>query len=263
MTDRHTLVLEIDPSSLRAMAQAGSRTIVAKHCGDRKLVVAWLAWEPSARDTVVWEESYGLFAAGTAQDGVALRLLAVVDHAIDGALYPFSGSGFGRPQLRANIPPGHYEIQNDAPFALTFGLVQAAAINGRLRRSPMHAVGVGPGNPVDFAPMTTISVWTEGGVEIGSIVRVPPYATTITFHAARRVERCLYDPDGRRFVPAVRRRSLESERRPRPPLEWARRTPTTCMALRKRGKSCLGKLVSTSSRWRNSATTAAAAPALR
>src|ERR1700736_5719553 len=104
MTHRQTLVLQIAPTRLRGITERGLYTVIAKN-GPSETRVAWLAWEPSTCDTIVWDEAYGLYAAGSSlQEGRVIRLGATVDAARDRHTYPFHGEQFGEPIATPHLP---------------------------------------------------------------------------------------------------------------------------------------------------------------
>jgi hypothetical protein len=200
MAESYSIAFEIDAPAIGAFSATGSRIVIARHGGDGRANVAWLAWTPSGSDTVSWGESYGLFAAGPAlREGSGLRIAATLDAAQDRSVYPFSGGAFGAREQTPNVPLGHYDVRNESPGAMAFGLIQTATLNGAQRCSPLNAVVVAPQLSADFIALTSVSIWVQRDTESASIVRVPATAAVISFSADRRAG-CRYDPKSAAFV---------------------------------------------------------------
>jgi hypothetical protein len=215
MTDRFTVGFEIDGESLAALTSADARIVVAKHGAASSGHVAWLAWTPSGRDTLVWRESYGLYAAEAApRQGSPIVPAAVVDPALERTIYPFGEDGFRAHRPASHLPAQHYDVRNDTRSATTFGLLQWAAVNGTAVRSPLNAVVVPAGFTADFAALRTLSIWCAPGARSGSIARIPGTAAVVVFDEMRRTARLRYDARSAGF--AVE--DGASRGRPRPPI---------------------------------------------
>jgi hypothetical protein len=195
MTDRYTIVFEVDARSVRAFAETRTHIVIARHGADGVGNVAWLAWPPSGSDIVVWDESYGLYAATAApRDGQLVKIAAALETARDRSVYPFDGDAFGERQRTAHIPARHYDVRNDSAGAITFGLLQPASVNGSAGGSLPRNAGVVPSSfSADFMALTRASVWTQPDAPSGSIVQVPATAAVLALSAHRRTARCRYD----------------------------------------------------------------------
>lgn len=208
MPDRYTLVLEVDAATLAAMS-ADWRVVVARHRRAGEAHVAWLALRPTGTNTIEWDETYGLYAARPGlRDGEPIAVAAAVDAAVDRFVYPFRDGAFAAPAQAPHVPPRHVDVRNEAPDAVTFGLLQTALVNGAPCRSPLNAIVVPATFTADFTALTAVSVWAERGIAAGSIVRMPAAATTIAFDDVTRTERAWYD--GTRFVRTASRASSPS-----------------------------------------------------
>ena len=84
------------------------------------------------------------------------------------------------------IPSGHYDVWNAGWAALTFGLMQAAAVNGRPFLSPLNAVVLPAAlGAADFRPAEQLVVWTQSGVAAGMVIpEISGKVATIPFGAA-------------------------------------------------------------------------------
>jgi len=205
MADRYTLVLEVDASTLAAMG-ADWRVVVARHRRAGEAHVAWLALQPTGTDTIEWDQTYGLYAARPGvRDGEPIKVAAAVDPAVDRFVYPFRDDRFAAPAQAPHVPSRHFDVRNETPGAVTFGLLQTALVNGIPCRSPLNAIVVPASFTADFAALTAASVWGERGIAAGSIVRMPTAATTIAFDHMTRTEHARYD--GTRFVCSASRAS--------------------------------------------------------
>lgn len=201
MTDRFTIGFEIDGESLAALTGADARIVIAKHGAESSGHVAWLAWTPSGCDTLVWRESYGLYAAEAApREGSPIVPAAVVDPALERAIYPFGEDGFRAHRPASHLPAQHYDVRNDTRSATTFGLLQWAAVNGTAVRSPLNAVVVPAGFTADFTALRTLSIWCAPGARSGSAERIPGTAAVVLFDERRRTARLRYDPHASGFA---------------------------------------------------------------
>jgi hypothetical protein len=192
---QYSLVLDVDDAGLRRLSKAGVRIVVAKPSGNIKPTVAWLADEPSPITTIRWDEACGLYAAHVpVGDGARIAIVAAVHPAADCMIYPFAGTAFSDPVMDERIPRRHYDVRNDGTAPVTFGLLQDATINDRVVRAPLNAVVLPPGLTADFAVTTMIYVWTQAGIEGGSIIsHVPADAAVVAFDSAHRARRCRFD----------------------------------------------------------------------
>lgn len=204
MAQTYSLVVEIDVESLRIMDAAALRIVVAKQSTTGSANVAWVAWPARRTTTVAWAETYGLYAASAAlaRDD-RLRITATAFPAIDRAVYPFRNELFGLPVSDDGIPPRHFDVRNDSAFAATFGLLQAATVDGTPVRGPVNAAVAPPGFTADFTPLTTLRIWAGAVGDGGTVVAVPPHASVVPYDTERRAMHVRYEAHGGRFVPAL------------------------------------------------------------
>jgi hypothetical protein len=198
-----TLVLELGEPDLRALIQCNSRVALAKASGSAPLNAIWLAWAPAAVTTVVWTETYGLYAGAIPQrSGASIRVVASVQPAAERASYAFLGHAFAPPVVAADLPRRHYEIRNVSRSPAAFGLLQAATIDGVLVTAPLNAVVLPPDVGADFAHFDTVYLWLQAGVFGATVAaHISQATTTIVYAAGERVKRYRYDARTSLFLP--------------------------------------------------------------
>jgi hypothetical protein len=209
MPQEHTLVVEIDAAGLRALGAGEARLAIGKSVGSAPPSAAWLAWVPSGSNTIVWSETYGVFAARVPGASAApLQLLASVHPAAERTIYPFLGDAFAEPSPAHDIPRRHYDVRNDAPFAAAFGLLQAATLNGAAVVAPVNAVVLPPGFIADFSAMAKLYVWAQRGPLAGApVAHVPADAAVVEFAPGDAAKHYRYDSASAVFVPSWSRRT--------------------------------------------------------
>jgi hypothetical protein len=214
MVQRFTLTLDIDRASVTAFRAGGARLAVAKPAGTLPPNVVWLTCDPAPRTTIVWDEVYGVYAALVPpRTGAPIRVFDARYPAADRALHPFLGDRFAVPAASERIPPGHYDIENRAPFTATFGLLQAATVNRARVRSPVNVSTVAPSSRADFVAVTTLYVWLGPLLETGSAAaHIPAQAALVPFTPEDSIRTYRYDLAGSRFTPASRAYACERKR---------------------------------------------------
>lgn len=205
MLTTYTLTLVIGEAHVRALAETGAQLVLAKSAGNAKPNLAWLAWNPAPENVVRWDETYGIYAAEAAfAEGREPRMLDSVHPAADRRVYPFHGTAFGPPGDGPRVPRRHYDVRNAAPFAVAFGLLQDAVVNGTTRRSPVNAVVVPPTFTADFTAVAKLYIWSQASEPLaGAAPDVPDDATIVTLDPARPVMAYRYDETSAAFVRAL------------------------------------------------------------
>lgn len=198
----YTLVVSIPQAELAPLESAGCVVVVAKAAGSAAPNVAWLVASAKIRTTIAWEERYGLYASETPlRCGAVIDVACGVYPAVDRQIYPFAAGAFGASAYGARVPHGHYDVRNDDPTAMTFGLLQGAWIDSRAVRAPLNAVVVPADFTADFTAAPRIYVWMQRAVAAHSILpNVPATATTIHFDDVNRWKSCRYDGATTAFV---------------------------------------------------------------
>lgn len=201
MADVYELQVEIPDGAFDAMAP-GCRIAIARACGNAAPNVIWAAVEPSRRRVVSWDGTFGVHACAVPSGHLTpLRILATVHPARERVVYPFSGGAFAAPADGARIPTQHYNVRNDGPEALAFGLVAIAAIDGARSPSPLNAVVVPARFTADFCAGDKVYVWVQPGAAAGTIVAaIPSSAAVVSYDERRRAARLRYDEASGSFI---------------------------------------------------------------
>jgi hypothetical protein len=201
MADVYELKLEIPDQALGAIAP-GCRIAIARACGNAEPNIVWAALEPARRSTVTWDGTYGLHASAVPSGNLMpLRILGIVFPARERAIYPFSGGAFGLATDGRRIPSQHYNVRNDSPEALAFGLTASATVDGTESVAPLNAVVVPARFNADFCGGDKVYAWLQPGAVAGTIVApIPSYAAVITYEQRRRTARLRYDAPANAFI---------------------------------------------------------------
>ncbi len=204
------LNLDIDAQSLPLIRSAQLRIMLAKPVGGSgPLNVIWQSFDPFGSNTVTWDEEFGLYASDTkAENGATIRKMSAQEPAVDENYYSFTaGATFEGPFRDPRVGPGQYAAQNSMPNvsydSLTFGLTQAANVNGKpVPGNPLNAVTVLPNNFVTFTPITTVFVWLESNQSSATVItNIQTSHTITTFSGGITTRDLVYDPDLGVFVP--------------------------------------------------------------
>jgi hypothetical protein len=204
MTGAYRLEIEIDEADLAAFRDGEQQVVVAKSHGNARPNVAWLTWSPSARNVVTWDETYAVYAAEIpSSQGSVPRIVALVQPAQDALLYSFNGEAFAVHGDGPTILAGHYDVRNDAPFAASIGLAQAAVVNGAPVLSPLHGVVLPPTFTADFTGGSRVYVWADSGFASGAVIAaIPREAAVVAFGAEHNAARYRYDGMTKSFRPS-------------------------------------------------------------
>jgi hypothetical protein len=181
----YQLILNIDPEVIPILRDSGQKIVIARSVsGTTEL--AWVAFNPLPSNKVQWNDQYALYASSTMlRSGAEIVVLAESGFPVlSGASYTFDASmKFSAPDT-GRAPPGSYAIQNATPFTsypvLTFGLAQAATINGAATRPlPQSAILVLSNTTASFTSMNEVKVWLQSSIRNSTV------ATPISFPSAR------------------------------------------------------------------------------
>lgn len=170
-----TLNLLLSNEQLDTFFTTGSNVILAKPSAESKGPnVAWQSFSPLERNTVAWEEQYGIYASTSAvEHGVTLSQKSQTGSpAAEGKMYPFKESGsFGAPGGEAEM--GSFYATNSyqhQPY-LTVGLFQDAIVNGHeVPGNAISAAKVLRGSTAKMTPYTTVYAWVQSDVLSNTVV---------------------------------------------------------------------------------------------
>lgn len=197
---RYRLEIVIAATAATRLAARGERLVLAQPAGNAPPNLTWLVLPPVRQSTIAWSDACGLYAAVPAARGSPVAVHSAVYPALDGVLYPFGVDAFRAP-LGAPIPARHYDVRNDAPFPLAFGLLQTATIGERTILAPVNAVVLPSGLRASFTPASRVYVWLQTAVAAGTVLAVPLGVRPIVLDPAGSSQLCRYDEDSALVVP--------------------------------------------------------------
>jgi hypothetical protein len=179
VTHTRALLLQMEQSDVERFTAAGWRIVVARPGSDPP--VAWIVERPRPATWLAWDDTCGIYASDTpVWSASAIQVQACVYPSVDRALYSYAFGAFRRRHADHGFPAAHYGVRNSARAAGTFGLVQAATVNGVRRVSPVNAVVLPSRFTADFTAAPTLVVWVQPALEQGSIVAsIPENALSI------------------------------------------------------------------------------------
>jgi hypothetical protein len=167
--------------------------------------LAWVAFDPFMNNVVEWTDTYALYAAkGEMIGGGTIQPLSTTQ-ASPQKVYTFSQGAFGDGEASSELSPGQYKVVNGFTSAdwLTFGLAQAATVNGTAHTNrPVNAVVVPREQSAVFTPHGQIEVTLRKAAydslivsEVASQPLILTYGNGVSEHTIR------YDSTSGRFVP--------------------------------------------------------------
>lgn len=220
------LNLEIDSQSLTLIRAAQERIILAKPVGNDNPNVIWQSFDPFASQSVTWTQQFGLYASeASIVNGASIRKISEQAIAEQAHYYTFTpGASFTGPYTDPSVGPGQYAAENAMPHSsypqLTFGLTQAATINGTaVAGQPLNAVQVLPQRFVTFTPITTVYVWLEANLVSSTVLtQLRTNHTIVNYSAGQFTRDLVYDPTQGMFVP--KKPTPETDVRMVRPLIW-------------------------------------------
>jgi hypothetical protein len=202
-----TLNLNILDQDLSVLLDAGLNITLAKPLGTDTAVpnVAWQVFRPFPKNTITWEEVYGVYGSNTMiSNGAVINQLSDVNPALDNAIYPFTNSNLFGPPRQPGQGQGTYSItnQNDAQPTLTFGLTQGASINQTATGfKPLNAQSVPFQLNGDFTPLTIIYAWVEANIVSETLItQVTSARTKVVFGGGVTTQTLTWDASRGMFV---------------------------------------------------------------
>ncbi len=168
-----TLNVEFNSSDLSTILAANEQVAILKAPVITEQSVVWIAFSPFEANTVSWLENYAVYASHSVMVNGAKITMKAAQAAEPELFYPFKDGTFEPPVKASNIGPGEYGIRDqDFDFpALTFGLAQAALVNGAdVNYQPLNAQTVLRGQEAIFTPEDTIAVALMSKVESGFVI---------------------------------------------------------------------------------------------
>jgi hypothetical protein len=177
--------LNIDLSSedLHLLSQVNYKIIVAKTSSGGQPNVAWQAFQPVLRNTISWEEEYGIYASSTSlQNGAELRKISETEiPAIAGKLYSLQEKGI----IESSTGDGNAQVFTllnqypTSPGTMVTGLYQNAQVNGiEIAGNAVSAMPVHFKNSIEMQPCPTVHLWISSWPEGSSLTQ--PGTSTVT-----------------------------------------------------------------------------------
>lgn len=180
----YSLTLKFTQADANAINAAGQKVVLVKSVTGGGSETAWVTFSPFQNNVVTWSEQYGIYASTSAvQAGATIVQSSSVDLAQTGVEYPFQNNTFQSATTPTGwtVSPTAYATENDNGGNYTFGLQQAASLNGApVNPSPLNAVTVLNGQHAIFQPHETITVFLQSQVDNGAVIsNVSSKTTTI------------------------------------------------------------------------------------
>ncbi|NYZ12810.1 hypothetical protein HL658_09625 [Azospirillum sp. RWY-5-1] len=180
----YSLILNFPHAAVDAINRAGQKVVLVKSVTGGGGRTAWVTFAPFQQNVVIWSGQYGIYASTSQiETGAMITQCSIVDPAQTGVEYPFQHNTFQSAAVPDTwtVSPTQYATGNENGGALTFGLRQAASVNGtRVITGPVNAVSVLPGQHAIFQPHERICVFVESNVDNGAVVStVSSNSTTI------------------------------------------------------------------------------------
>lgn len=171
----YQLQINIDPSHVEQIVKAGQQVVMMKQVTGNGTPLAWLAFSPYQSNTVNWQDQYAVFASQSQiQSGATISQLAS-RNATQRTAYGFDNNIFNVAPARSVLTSGMYETINQSDHTLTFGLAQAATLNGTdVGSNALFAGSLLPGQWLDMTPYETVSVFlynnTKSAMCLGTVM---------------------------------------------------------------------------------------------
>ena len=161
-----SLQINMDPSWVSQVVQAGQQIVITKQvAGNSGTSLAWVSFSPYQSNTVSWQDNYAVYTSQTlVQSGATISQLASMA-AVPQTAYGFSDNVFSVATPMSTLGASQYEIRNQSGLPLTFGLAQAATLNGaQISSTPIFAATVLSGQWLDMTPFDTVTVFLQSNV---------------------------------------------------------------------------------------------------
>lgn len=173
---KYSLQINIDPTYVKQIVQAGQQVVIMKQVAGNGTPLTWLTFSPYQSNTVTWQDQYAVFASQSQiQSGATITQLAT-RAASPRTAYGFDNNIFTVAPSRTNpLTSGQYEVINQSNSTLTFGLAQAATLNGSdVGTSALFAGSLLPNQWLDMTPNEIVSVFlynnTQNAMCLGTVM---------------------------------------------------------------------------------------------
>jgi hypothetical protein len=147
------------------------------------LPVAWLEFQPFETNTVMWTESYEVYASPPVltAPGTIQQLSSTPQQAQLGWIYTFQNNTFTGAQGGGG-DAATYNLTNAQVTTFSFGLSQQAVVNGQSTTFvPLNAVPVMHNQQATFSPGKTVYIFLSTNLGNGVVISaVPDQALKVT-----------------------------------------------------------------------------------
>lgn len=208
--ETYNLILTIDPADMVTIIEAGEKIMIGKTVSENSPPpsLAWLSFQPLETNGITWIEEYAIYASST-QGNITVTSKTTYPAETGSCYLLTNDSQFEGPgNCLVPIQPGQYGALNrfQALPSLTFGLLQAASVNGdNSDPVPVSAESIPANQMAVYSPMPTIWVWLQSALQ--SDARLAPdeaisAPAIVTFTPETASQTLHYDSAQGMFVPA-------------------------------------------------------------
>ena len=168
----YSLTINCTDADVERIDTNNERIIVVKQTKSDKPVI-WQSFRAFPLNILEWEETYSIYASNTSMEVDHTLIQTSAKHNIQtDVLYLFKSNQF---YASKGGKPGEYTCQNLDDMDLTFGLAQAASLNGSSTGgiTPINGEIILNTQTVGFTPVEKINVYigkyTDNGIVISEV----------------------------------------------------------------------------------------------
>jgi hypothetical protein len=191
----YSLQINIDPADLARILEAGQEIAISKQTTGSDTPLIWVAFSPFQSNTVTWQDQYAVYASQTLTQSVTMITELTTMNAEPQTAYLFDNNTFTVATDRSVLSAGQFKMINQTSDTHTFGLSQAASVNGHdLGLSPLFAETLLPQEWLELTPFETVSVFlykkTESAMCLGTVMGP---ALQVTFDGGMNAQSITFD----------------------------------------------------------------------
>ncbi|EGG19541.1 hypothetical protein DFA_00119 [Cavenderia fasciculata] len=202
----YELEIQFSDEALDQITEAKQRVVVQRWMDYGDSNVAWQSFKPFNHNRVVWNNSFGLFAASSFNQDQAIFRVADVASASKTHEYPLSDSGYFMTPDAARVKGYGVVNRYSEPAGMYFGATQIGEINGKQIDSELNATYVLYNNSAEFNPTNKAIVYLESDTKKGfPIFKVIGQPIVLDFgqasqHSTNTTKSIFYDTNSGQFV---------------------------------------------------------------
>ncbi len=185
----YQLNIVINAADLSTIYAANESIILIKSSEGEK-PFSWLSFKPFESNLVTWAEDYSIYTTNQTESSGTIINFFTHEPAVPSQNYNFLNDGtFSQPNP-VPIGASSYQItnQNTSVLDLSFGLIQAANVNGvDFENNPINVQFVPQNQYVIFKPLTQLAIFLASNISAGTVISpdsesgVISQSTAITF----------------------------------------------------------------------------------